>query len=136
MITYADLVSQSIVAFAEDLESGQKFTLETKKDSYCLFFDQFRCGVFIIQLRLDWHDLDQKGNPTLDADFYNERHEPIKKMNGIKIHHTNAETGNERVYAWELFDTKMRIRVTLILKANIAEAGNATDSQDAIVIKS
>ena len=65
-----DLQSGSVRALATNVSTGVTQELTTRNGSSCHFFEPFECSGYEVRLRLDWKDLDDQGNPTLDADFY------------------------------------------------------------------
>lgn len=76
-----------------DLLTGETQEFSTKNDcSACQFFKPFECGGYKVQLRLDWKDLDNQGNPVLDADFKNPSTDKMdKSMRAHPAHHTPAQ---------------------------------------------
>lgn len=128
-LTPDDLQSGKVRAYAENLLTGETHELTTKPDSVCHFFEHFECGGYIVQLRLHWKDLDNQGNPRLDADFINHNTGKIdKSMKKHPAHHTSAQGDKERTYPWEFKDESRKLRVTLTLSMSVASGLNFGDS--------
>ncbi len=123
-------------AFATDLSTETTQELTTKNGSVC-FFEPFVCGDHKVQLRLEWKDLDNQGNPTLDADFYSlKTGEMDKSMKAHVAHHTLlAQSGGERTYVWEYADESRRLRVTLIWSMSVTCGAKTDVSTSAQVIR-
>ena len=114
-----------------DVDTNELISLSEKLNSRCHFQDTFKCKEYFIQLRLDWKDLDEQNDPTLDADIW-------KKEKGKKVfikkgpwHHskkvTNKKTGKrEYIFKFESLElhlaTKATIGKTLSAKANITDS--------------
>jgi hypothetical protein len=122
-LTAKDLQSGSVRALATDVSTGVTQELTTKNGSGCHFFEPFECAGYEVRLRLDWRDLDDQGNPTLDADFYSLSTGAMdKSMKAHPAHHTSARTGSGRTYEWEFADESRHLRVMLTwLKSLSAE---------------
>jgi hypothetical protein len=113
-VTNEDLQSGSVRALVTDVSTGVTQELTTRKDSSCLFFEPFECAPYEVRLRLDWKDLDEQGNPTLDADFYHLKTGAMDKpMKKHAAHHTSAGAAGGRIYEWEFADEFRHLRVTL-----------------------
>ena len=116
-------------------DTFEKKSLEIKSNSYCHFFEPFEIADEIIQLRLDWSDLDENKHPTLDADFYNKETKKLKLTKEKKqAHHTSAENSQGRIYKWEYRDTKRKFTVEVFFSVSITESIRLQDEYTAIVI--
>ena len=109
-----DLQSGSVRALATNVSTGVTQELTTRNGSSCHFFEPFECSGYEVRLRLDWKDLDDQGNPTLDADFYSLNTGAMdKSMKAHPAHHTSAGAASERTYEWEFADESRHLRVRL-----------------------
>ena len=125
-----DLQCGIVRAKATDLLIGEVQELKTKNDrSTCQFFEPFICGGYKVQLRLDWKDLDNQGNPTLDADFinpYTDKHD--KSMRANPAHHTRAQVDRRRIYQWVFEDEQTKLlQVELTWSESLTSSGNFSD---------
>jgi hypothetical protein len=135
-IRFEDLQTGTLSARAENLENGDIQDLSIKPKSHCLFFDPFVCGNYKVQLRLDFKDLDNRGNPTLDADVYNLCSGKKSKARKVKeVHHTEANKVDERIYQWELEDKSLKLRITLTWRVSVIETLTVRDYCSAKVIR-
>jgi len=119
------------------LDSNEEHTLCTKPNSNCHFFEKFKVGNDIIQLRLDWNDLDANGFPTLDADFYSPDTGKKHKLKGTRrnSHHTKAIENSGRTYEWVFEECKLKFIAVLVFSVSITESICVTDSYSAEVIR-
>ncbi len=119
-------------AAVEFSDTGESKTLETKEDSVCHFFEPFHVGNDVINFRLDWSDIDENGNPTLDADFRDKDTNKIRHLKGERrdAHHTPSTGGKERIYCWEFKDCKrpFKLNVGWLLSATATIGVNCTVS--------
>jgi hypothetical protein len=126
-----DLQSGIVRAWATNLLTGETQELTTKNDrSTCQFFKPFECGGYKIQLRLHWKDLDNQGNPMLDADFINPSTDKMDKtMRADPAHHTPAQGDGERIYLWEFKDAdeSRKLRVMLAWSESLTTTGHLSD---------
>ena len=97
------------------LDTGEPMNLGIRPNSTCHFFDQFQIGDDTIQLRLDWSDLDDRGNPTLDADFYNTDTRKKRSLRGERseAHHTSSIAGKGRNYCWKFKDYERPFQILI-----------------------
>lgn len=104
-----------VSAIAIDRKTGKQEPLTTRPGSYCHFFEKFPADGFNIQLRLDWKDVGESGDPTLDADFFHPGDDkPIEKMRGIAAHHTRKDLNHGRFqYKFEYGSVRLQIEVRL-----------------------
>ncbi len=131
-----DLQSGLVRAWATNLSTGETQELTIKNGSVCQFFDPFKCDGYEIQLRLDWKDLDNQGNPTLDADFKNPCTGKMdKSMRAHPAHHTHAQGDRERIYPWDFTDKLIKLRVTLNWLESVTEVTNFVDYTSAKVTR-
>jgi hypothetical protein len=121
----AALIARAVVTF---LDSGETAELTTKPDSACLFFDRFEAGDDLVQLRLDWTDIDENGHPTLDADFLDPVTLTHRSTKG-RPHHTSSADSGERSYEWKFEDATRWFTVALTWSAS----GFASSSSMAFV---
>jgi hypothetical protein len=102
-------------AAVSDLNTGATYELGAKPDSASLFFDWFRAGDYLIQLRLDFSAPDVHGNPTLDADFIDpatRKHDHSMRID--PAHHTaSAGASGPRTYDWTFEDATLRFTVAI-----------------------
>lgn len=97
--------------------------------SQCLFFDPIPLGDRELRLRLDFNDLDQNGDPMLDASLFREDEKAPSDQR--KLHHTRkcCENG-EWCYSWQhegydlRFIVQTRNEVTQSGKGLIAPSGS------------
>lgn len=110
-------------ARAVDLLTGETQEL-TIKNERSTFFEPFKCGVYQVQLRLDWKDPDNQGNPMLDADFKHPntgKHD--KLMRTHPTHHTQAQIDGKRIYQWVFEDEQrklLQVEITWSISLNSA----------------
>jgi hypothetical protein len=101
--------------------------------------DKFSFGKFLIQLRLDWADLDgQYQEPILDADIYilNEGTGKKRKYKSKKDlwHHTSIEKENDGDYMYHfIFKNlelllKRRIKIQSVFDGKIRIVGGSINS--------
>lgn len=124
-------------AYVIYLDTGEKAVLDSKIDSSCHFFSKFHAGDCEVQLRLDWNDIDDKGYPTLDADFLFVGTEQRKRLKGERkqAHHTHALEGSGRSYEWVFQNIKRHFRVIVTISVALEERVTLGDSCKAEVIK-
>ena len=95
---------------ATDVTTGREQGLVRK--GRCHFLERFRAGAYEVQLRLDWHDIDESGWPRLDADFYDPATGMMdRSMKGHLAHHTDTTGDGEHSYVWEFEDEKRHLRI-------------------------
>jgi hypothetical protein len=105
-----DVVDAIAVLDGDKKEVLVQKTLRDGSPSQCLFFEEFTVDGCRIQLRLDWNDLDQNGDPTLDADI-SEGGEKLL-VDRDKWHHTpKILDGSEWVYSWSFRGKQLRFKV-------------------------
>lgn len=111
------------------LDSGETQELSTKVESYCHFFEPVAIEGWEIIFRLDWSALDNGGNPTLDADFYDI--ETKKKLPNIgerrAAHHTSPKNSKIRVYEWEFKDVKWPFKIVVRWLVKVEEKIGVSD---------
>lgn len=102
-------------AKAELLNTGKIIDLETKENSVCHFFQPFEIENDSIVLRLDWSKPDIYGNPTLDADFYDNNTKKKRTLSGQRkeAHHTPTTKPGEGIYYWQFKSGEKRFRVMI-----------------------
>ena len=129
-----DIESAKILFSDSDKESY----LSIRPDSNCHFFEKIVFENDTIQLRLDWNDIDENGNPTLDADFYNTLTGNKKKLKGMRkrAHHSKAIKNKGRSYEWVFREYETKFKVVITFSVNINENICFADSCEAEVIKS
>jgi hypothetical protein len=108
---------QIVDAKAIDLETHEEIQLIDKpnrgKPSKCLFIPkEVPLGNFRIRLRFDWSDLDEKSDPTLDAEI-TQNGKPYKEKMDL-WHHTYRELQNG-VWAYHFKFEKLEFRFKLAL---------------------
>ena len=124
-------------ATVEFLDSGETITLSTKQNSVCHFFDEFQVDDDTVILRLDWSDLDENGNPTLDADFYDRNTNKKHTLKGERrdAHHTSSIKAGDRKYCWEFKGYQQPFKVTVCWLASITATVKVGCSFTAEVIR-
>jgi hypothetical protein len=127
-------ISSANVTFED---TGEVRALATRSGSASHFFDRFTVGEDVIQLRLDWSDLDCNGQPMLDADFIDRATGNHRALRGKRrdAHHTASLPGEGRCYVWEFDGLSRKFRVTVAWLASVVETVNATDFFSAEVIR-
>lgn len=112
------------------VDSKKEQTLCSRPNSNCHFFDKVKVGNDVVQLRLDWNDLDANGFPTLDADFYSDDTGKKRKLKGKRheSHHTKAIENEGRTYEWVFEECKLKFIVVLVFSVSITEVIRVTDS--------
>ena len=120
------------------LDSNKENRLSTRLGSNCHFFEKIVLEDDIIQLRLDWNDIDENGYPTLDADFYNTLTGNKKKIKGMRgrAHHSKAIKNKGRSYEWIFRKYKIKFKVVITFSVNPNENICFADSCEVEVIKS
>ena len=124
-------------AIVEFIDTGEKFTLETKGGSACHFFPRFTVGDDEVQLRVDWSDIDDIGHPVLDADFYCSKTGSKKSLQGrrLEAHHTNTTPEKGRQYVWSYRNCKRPFKVKVKWLARAEMRVTAVMTAEATVIK-
>jgi hypothetical protein len=127
-------ISSVNVTFAD---TGEVHVITARTNSSCHFFDRFRVGEDVIQLRLDWSDLDRNGQPMLDADFIDCKTGKHRALRGKRrdAHHTPAVPGQGRCYVREFDGFSREFNVTVVWVASVVESVSATDSCSAEVVR-
>ena len=101
-------------AWATDLSTEQTYDLTVRHGSRCHFFKPFPAGPYMVQLRLDWQDIDSHGNPTLDADFHDPETGKIDvSMRRHAAHHTCSQSDGCQTYLWEFRDARRQLQIGL-----------------------
>jgi hypothetical protein len=104
-------------ATAINCSTGKEEVLTTKQNSRCHFFQRFATDGFEVGMRLDWGDIDENGNPMLDADFFRPgSNNPVKQMKKIEAHHTCKHLDpsvDKFVYIFEYESLKLRLIIQL-----------------------
>ena len=129
-------VSQIGRALVTDLDTGDTTELAARPGSACLFFDRFKAGIYLIQLRLHWSDLDDHGHPRLDADFLDPdtaQHE--HSMRGHPSHHTDSVGSGQRTYEWVFENVTRRFSVAITWEASLHVSGSSSVSISPTVIR-
>lgn len=101
--------------------------LETKLDSACHFFECFRSGAYLVQLRLDWTEIGANGHPMLNADFL----DPVTlkhdhSMRHHRAHTTTSADSDERTYEWRFEEAHRRFTVAVTWSAIGFASASAT----------
>ena len=117
-----------------DTETGDAWKLSTRADSACHFFEPFAAGGDSVELRLHWSDIDDNGQPRLDADFLDPATGKHRSLTGARryAHHTDAEAGGPRHYVWEFAGLRRQLVVAVswlaagVVSANASVSGRAT----------
>ena len=127
-------ISSANVTF-EDTGEVRALTTRTKSASH--FFERFNVGEYVIQLRLDWSDLDRNGQPSLDADFIDRETGKHRALRGNRrdAHHTASLPGEGRCYVWEFEGFSRKFSVTVVWLASVVETVNVTDSCSSVIIR-
>jgi len=125
-------------ATVEFLDTREIITLKTKLKSICHFFEPFQIENDTINLRLDWSDIDENGNPTLDADFYDSNTNKKRRLKGERkdVHHTSSIKGEGRMYCWEFKNYQRPFQITVCWLASISATVNVGCTMTAKVIRS
>src|SRR5207237_3928217 len=82
-----EIISMSMI----DADSGEEKLLFEREGRKCLFLPSFPFEKYMIQLRMDWDDM-ENGDPTLDADIWTE--DPLGKKDFLTKgpwHHTTKQ---------------------------------------------
>ncbi|MDZ4169928.1 MAG: hypothetical protein U1E26_09795 [Coriobacteriia bacterium] len=115
----AGLAKNVAHVYVTSRETGVTTELVTRLDSRCHFFEPFPAGAYNVQLRLDWADRDDRGHPTLDADFIDMRsgrHDHA--MCAHPAHHTGSLPGGAMEYQWEFEDSVRTLSVAVAWKVS------------------
>jgi hypothetical protein len=117
-------------------DTGKECVLEVKGDSSNHFFPTFECEGDLVQLRLDWSDLDRNSQPILDADFINPVTRKRRKLRGDRqiAHHTNTISADKRIYEWKFKSYESTFSIMVVWRAEIVESCHASDTCSAEVI--
>ncbi|MFZ2540559.1 MAG: hypothetical protein WAW75_02165 [Gallionella sp.] len=86
----ADVFSASL----KELESGKIWPLDRPENprNHCHSSERFEHGGFDISFRVDWNDLNENGDPCLDADFFLPgSDELLKHIRSDPAHQTRKE---------------------------------------------
>ena len=111
-------------------DTDEVLDLKPREESVCVWVtDQFPAGEWMAWLRLDFSDMDERGHPTLDADFFKPGStKPDKKMRRMHpAHHTEAEASGPRTYIWE-FENVVTVRFTAAITWSLSATMEATSS--------
>jgi hypothetical protein len=129
-----DKISGVTVTFEDTQEV---LPLDTRMGSANHFFPTFICGVDEIQLRLDWTDIDNNGQPRLDADFIDPSTGKHRAIKGKRkdTHHTDATPGGSREYKFEFNGFSRCFTVAVGWRETVAEVIHLEDSCDAEIIQ-
>jgi hypothetical protein len=105
------------------LKDGTEISLEQKqlgsgKPSQCTWVGQFPDGDFRIVLRLDWDDIRENDDPTLDADI---SYKDEKYTTGWKKWHQTSKTFDRRewVYCFAFGSVKLRFKLGVTSQRHI-----------------
>jgi hypothetical protein len=112
-----------IAARLVDLTNGTEQSLITRAGSGCLFATRFPHGKYEIGLRFDWTDLDARGAPTLDADFYHPGStKPVRSLKSHPAHHTRkGQDGSaDWIYPFEYND--LQLQLVLVVTRGVSTA--------------
>mgnify|MGYP005849976361 CR=1 FL=1 len=125
-----DTVNEVELAIAVDLDNGEQQDLSVREGSRCHFFEPIEVSGHRVILRLDWTDIDDKGRPTLDADFYDSGTGKKLRNSGDRraAHHTQASRSTAREYEWIFRTEKLRLRVSIHFTMDFSEALQLSDS--------
>jgi len=125
-----DLVKEIELAIAEDLDAGTKQELSVREGSRCHFFEPIQVSGHRVVLRLDWADLDDKGRPKLDADFYDcETGQKLRNSGDRRAaHHTQASSSAAREYEWNFRTERLRLRVNIRFTVDFTETLEISDA--------
>jgi hypothetical protein len=119
-----------------DLHTGKVRELTTRPRSACHFFEPFEVESHVVQLRLDWTDIDSNGHPRLDADFLDPttgKHRP--SMRAHSAHHTDSAAPGDRTYRWKFEDIELRLKVSVCWLASAACWATASVTCTATMIR-
>jgi len=128
-------IDSATVVFLDTAESKR---LGTKPGSVCHFFEPFQVENDTITLRLDWSDLDEIGNPTLDADFVDRNTNKKRSLKGERkeVHHTSSLKEGGRAYSWEFKRYKRPFKVSVCWLASVSADVKSSCSASAEIIHS
>lgn len=128
-----DNISSATVTFSD---TGETCVLQPRPGSVCHFFERFTVGDDDIQLRLDWSDLDNNGQPTLDADSIDKQTGKHRSLKGKRqcAHHTASSPGKGRCYEWVFDGSSRRFSVEVVWLANVSDGLGFGDFCSAEVI--
>jgi hypothetical protein len=135
-LTPAQVASQIHRAVVTDLDTGQVSQLTMMPGSACLFRERFKVGSYLVQLRLDWSDLDGHGHPRLDADFLipaTKQHD--RSMRRHPAHHTDSGSAGARTYEWVFEDAALRFVVAITWSASGTSTATTPESGTADVVR-
>jgi hypothetical protein len=119
-----------------DLDTGEVRELATRPRSACHFFEPFETGSYVVQLRLDWTDIDSNGHPRLDADFLDPttgKH--WRSMRAHSAHHTDSAAPGDRTYRWEFEDVELRLKALVCWLSSATCRATASVTCTATVIR-
>lgn len=116
-------------AYVVRLDTEERQTLSVREESRCHFFAPFIIDSYRVILRLDWTDLDENGQPTLDADFYDIESDKKLRNRGARraAHHTKAVDSERRVYEWTFKDDKLAFKVVVLWNLTTKSAMKTSD---------
>lgn len=132
----AELESLVARAVVTDLDTGETTELTSKLNKHCLFFEHFGAGGYVVQLRLDWADMDDNGHPMLDADFLDPvTKKPDHSLRSDPAHHTGSADSDERTYEWRFRDAAKRFTVAVTWSASGVSSASATASGTPTIVR-
>lgn len=120
-------IDSAVVRFHD---TGEQKPLTVRGLSANHFFPKFMVGADEVQLRLDWTDLDNNGQPTLDADFLDPETGKHRFLRGARhaAHHTASVNGEGRSYEWTFLDFCRKFSVLVAWRVSIEESCTVSDS--------
>ena len=135
-LTPARVATEIVRAVVTDLDTGQVSQLTAKPGSVCHFLERFEIGGYLVQLRLDWGDLDGHGHPRLDADFLNPAtREHDRSMERHPAHHTTSSSADARTYQWLFADAALRFTVAVTWPASAHDTSTSSQTGNAAVVR-
>jgi len=109
-----------------DIDTDEEILLTEKlegrgKPSRCHFFEPFRYGEYIIELRLDWENFESM-NPSLDADIWKGEKTKKNRLPKGKYHETKPvwdDRIKKKVYDFQFEGFRSRFALKMQIERNI-----------------
>jgi hypothetical protein len=104
--------------------SNKEFALTTKPEKCCHFVERFFHEGYEIVLRIDWSDMNQSGDPMLDADFYTPGEtKPLEDKQLKCLHHTSKKPNADGLWVYDFKFADLSLQ--LYLKVTREQTGIA-----------
>ena len=114
-----------------DVNTNEESLLFEHTGSYCHFRHTTKYENYFVQLRLDWHDKDEHGEPTLDADiwtFVSGRKISVEKGSWHQTRKTIDEGSSQWLYIFKFKNLKLHIITKKTIAKSLTAKARITES--------